>query len=247
MVFEDFAGSDGVEPITNDGVELNYELDSEMDEQARIEAAIRAGEAAAEADFAADARRAAHERDALASELVETQEKLAEAQNESKKLADQMARLQADWENFRRRTRQERALESERAAEKVVVALLPAIDDLERALDHASGTAANDDASNDAFDQFVSGVAAVHEKIVDVLVKQGVEVIDPLGEQFDPLSQQAVGRVEDAEQFCDTVAQVYQKGYRMGGKVIRTAMVTVTFGGPSRPVAAEEEQASDSE
>ena len=88
--------------------------------------------------------------------------------------------------------------------------------------------------------QFVEGIEAVHAKMVGVLAKEGVEVIDPVGEPFEPLSHQAVGRVEDKEAYDETVAQVYQKGYRMGQKVIRTAMVTVTFGGPKRPAPEPE-------
>jgi hypothetical protein len=74
-----------------------------------------------------------------------------------------------------------------------------------------------------------------------VTIQEGVETIDPVGEPFDPLVHQAVGRVEDKDAFDETVAQVYLKGYRMGGKVIRAAMVTVTYGGPKRPVEEQEE------
>ena len=64
-----------------------------------------------------------------------------------------------------------------------------------------------------------------------------------------PLSHQAVGRVEDKDAYDETVAQVYQKGYKMGEKVIRTAMVTVTFGGPKRPAEepATEGDAADAD
>ena len=95
--------------------------------------------------------------------------------------------------------------------------------------------------------QFVDGVSAVHAKMLGVLSKEGVEPIDPAGEPFDPLAHQAVGRVEDAEAFDETVAQVYQKGYKMGEKVIRTAMVTVTYGGPKRPVEQPEESGDEGE
>ena len=81
----------------------------------------------------------------------------------------------------------------------------------------------------------MDGVSAVHAKMLGVLEKEGVEPIDPAGEPFEPLAHQAVGRVEDKDAYDETVAQVYQKGYRMGDKVIRTAMVTVTYGGPKRP------------
>ena len=72
-----------------------------------------------------------------------------------------------------------------------------------------------------------------------------VQPTDPKREAFDPLDHPAVGRVEDASQYDETVNDVYQKGYRMGKKVIRTAMVTVTYGGPKRPANAAADKGSD--
>jgi molecular chaperone GrpE len=103
-------------------------------------------------------------------------------------------------------------------------------------MERASAHAAETNADNENLMQFVAGVDAIHDKMVAVLAREGVEVIDPAGQAFDPLRHQAVGRVEDTEAFDETVAQVYQKGYSLGGKVIRSAMVTVTYGGPKRPV-----------
>ena len=108
---------------------------------------------------------------------------------------------------------------------------------MERASEHASQNAEGDEKVT----QFVEGVMAVHAKMLDILGKEGVEVIDPAGQAFDPLVHQAVGREENADAYDETVAQVYQKGYRMGGKVIRSAMVTVTYGGPKRPAEEPEE------
>ena len=71
--------------------------------------------------------------------------------------------------------------------------------------------------------------------IVELLVRSGVEVINPVDQPFDALEAQAVGTVPDAEAFDETVRDVYQKGYRMGKKVLRPAMVTITSGGPARP------------
>ena len=81
--------------------------------------------------------------------------------------------------------------------------------------------------------------------MVGVLSKEGVEEINPAGEPFNPLEHQAVGRREDKDAYDETVDQVYQKGYRMGKKVIRTAMVTVTYGGPKRPADAAADKGSD--
>lgn len=201
----------------------------DLDEQAMVEEAIRRGEEQAEREIAEDANKARSERDALQAQLDSVADQIEAAKKEAAEATDRFVRLQADWDNYRRRTAQERLDERERATEKLVVELLPVIDDLERAIEHA------DNLTDSQSVQFVEGVSAVKNKLVGVLNKEGVNVIDPAGEAFDPLSHQAVGRVEDAEAYDESVAQVYQKGYRMGGKVIRTAMVTVTHGGPKRP------------
>ena len=86
----------------------------------------------------------------------------------------------------------------------------------------------------------LGGVKAVYAKLVDTLVKDGVEVLNPEGEAFDALEAQAVATVPDETVPNETVAQVYQKGYRMGAKVLRPAMVTVTTGGPKREKPVED-------
>ena len=213
---------------------------SGMTEEEMVEAAIRAGEEAAEGDFKQQLESAREELAEARRELEASVEAKEAAEASAKDARDRTARLQADWENFRRRTAQERIAERERATEKLVTALLPVIDDIERAISHARAAEMDDQAS-----QFVDGVDAVHTKILDVLAKEGVEVIDPAGEAFDPIEHQAVGRVEDAEQYDETVNDVYQKGYRMGDHVIRAAMVTVTYGGEKRPAPEGEPAASD--
>lgn len=204
---------------------------SDEDERARVEAAIRAGEQAAERDFKSDVERLRQERDELKGRLDSVARDIMSAQQREADAAARLVRLQADWENFRRRTAQERLAEKDRAAEKLVLSLLPVLDDMERACKHAAENSSDDAAVM----QFVEGVEAIHDKMYAALNREGVEVIDPVGEAFDPMVHQAVGREENHDVFDETVAQVYQKGYRMGGKVIRSAMVTVSCGGPKRP------------
>ena len=204
-----------------------------MTEEEMIAEAIRRGEETAEAEIAADAQRAAQERDRLQNELDSVSDQIEAAKQQAAEANDRFLRLQADWDNYRRRTAQERLDERQRATEKLVVDLFPVIDDLERAIEHAGNL------TDPAAQQFVEGVSAVCNKLVNVLNKEGVEVVNPVGEAFDPLSHQAVSQIEDAQAYDETVAQVYQKGYRMGGKDIRTAMVVVTHGGPKRPVEQE--------
>ena len=210
------------------------ELDPQM-----VEAAIRAGEQAAQEDFARDAERARSERDELAASLAKAEEEAEKARTEAADAAARLARLQADWDNYRKRTAQERVAERERATEKPVEALLPAIDDLERAVEHAQGI------EDSQIQEMAAGVANVHTKILGVLEREGVEVIDRPGEAFDPLREQAVGQVQDAEAYNDSVAQVLRRGYTMGGKVIRPAMVSVTVGGPKRPAPEDADQAPE--
>lgn len=202
-----------------------------MTEEEMVEAAIRAGEQAADDDFKVKFEKAQQE-------LTEARKKLSEAEDKAKDAAERTSRLQADWENFRRRTAKERLEERDRATEKLIGSLLPVVDDMERAIEHARTQELDDTAK-----QFVDGVDAVRAKLMGIFEHEGVEAIDPAGEAFDPNVHQAVGRVEDASKYDETVNDVYQKGYRMAGKVLRPAMVTVTYGGEKRPA---EESKNDS-
>ena len=221
---EEPMGDEDRGPVEPDGMDMPEDLDP-----AEIEAAIKAGEAAAAEDLAKDANRLKDEREKLLQQLADTQEEAIEARAQADEANARYQRLQADWDNFRKRTAAERLAERERAAEGVIEALLPAVDDLERAIEHAA------DSEDGAVRGLAEGVEAVHAKILGVFARQGAEVIDPAGEPFDPLSAQAVGTVEDREAYADTVAEVLRKGYRMGGRIIRPAMVSVTVGGPTRP------------
>lgn len=157
---------------------------------------------------------------------------LAAAKAEAAEWKDKFMRLHAEWDTYRRRTNEQREAEKARAAEKLVTSLLPVIDDFERTIDYAEKNGEG---------ELLGGVRAVHSKFVGVLEKDGVEVIDPAGEAFDALEAQAVATVPDTEAFDETVHEVYQKGYRLGAKVIRPAMVTVTAGGPKRPKPEQDE------
>ncbi|MBQ9021256.1 MAG: nucleotide exchange factor GrpE [Eggerthellaceae bacterium] len=190
-----------------------------------------AGAADAPAAEAEGAQEAEEAEAAEAEEAVEEareltpEEALEAAQAEVKEWQDKFMRLHAEWDTYRRRTNEQREEEKTRATEGLVENLLPVIDDFERSIGYA-------DENGEA--GLLDGVKQVHAKLVEVLTKNGVEVIDPVGEAFDALAAQAVAKVEDASVPDETVAEVYQKGYRMGRKVIRPAMVTVTTGGPAR-------------
>ncbi len=205
-------------------------------EQRMVDEAIRRGEEAADEDFKAENAKLRASLADLRRELEEVRksadsEELEQAKKAAADAEERRTKLLAEFQTFRRRRDEEAVQEKARAAEKIVKSLLPVIDDMERAIDHAEKTAGDDE----QFQSFVSGIDQVHDKMVAVLAKEGVEVIDPAGEPFDPMLHQAVGRSENPDVYDETVDQVYQKGYKLGGKVIRSAMVTVTFGGPKRP------------
>ena len=151
---------------------------------------------------------------------------LETARMEAAELRDRALRLQAEFDNFRKRTAREREDERKRATERLVVELLPAIDNLERAIEHT--TADND------INHLINGVTSVHAQIVAVLGKEGVSVVDPVGQPFDPVTQQAVSQQEDPSVPDGTVIAAFQKGYEMGGRIVRPAMVVVSTGGPRR-------------
>ena len=139
---------------------------------------------------------------------------------------DKHARLQAEWDNFRKRTAAERAEERSRATERLVTNLLQVVDDMERAIDNAPG---GED------DPMLEGIKAIYNKFVDMLGREGLTAIDPQdGDPFDIHLHQAVGKLDDPSVPDETVRQAYQKGYRMGEKLLRPAMVVVTTGGPKR-------------
>lgn len=161
-------------------------------------------------------------------------DELAKAQEEAKAWKDKYYRLHAEWDTYRRRMNEQRAEEKVRATEKLIEELIPVLDDFERTVDYAEK---NGEAG------LLGGVSAVHSKLKSVFEKEGVETIDPKGEAFNALEAQAVATVDDPSVPDETVAEVYQKGYRMGTKVIRNAMVTIAVGGPKRV----EEEASEEE
>lgn len=158
---------------------------------------------------------------------------LAKAQEEAGAWKDKYYRLHAEWDTYRRRMNEQRAEEKLRATEKLIEELVPVLDDFERTIDYAEKNGETG---------LLGGVTAVHQKLKAVFEKEGVEVIDPKGEAFNALEAQAVATVDDPSVPDETVAEVYQKGYRMGNKVIRNAMVTVTVGGPKREPEPEEDE-----
>ncbi len=141
---------------------------------------------------------------------------------------DSLRRLQAEFENYRKRVTSQQAEQAARAAALLVDRLLPALDTLDLAVQHIGDAESADG----------KALVASGNQLHGVLAKEGLERIDPLGEVFDPNAHEAVGHVpaeegeaseddEDAPVPKPVVAQVMRPGYRWKGAVLRPAMVTV--------------------
>lgn len=126
-------------------------------------------------------------------------------------------RLQADFENFRRRTRQEKEELAAVVTQNLLKNLLPFLDNFERAL-----AAENSDAES-----LRAGVEMMYKQLVEALKKEGLEYIETKDKPFDPNFHQAVMRVEDAEKEDGEIVAELQKGYMAKGRVIRPSMVQV--------------------
>ncbi|MBQ8119793.1 MAG: nucleotide exchange factor GrpE [Ruminococcus sp.] len=141
------------------------------------------------------------------------EEKLKKELEESK---DKYLRLMAEYDNFRKRSAKERLELSATVKGNTIGEILPVFDNFERAL------AAETEDTN-----YKAGVEMIFKQFGDMLTKLGVEIIDPIGQTFDPNIANAVNQIEDENLGENEVAQVFQKGYKIGDKVIRYAMVVV--------------------
>ena len=125
-------------------------------------------------------------------------------------------RVQADFENYRKRVARETAAAGERARSGLVRELLPIVDNLERALASAE----------EGEQHLAEGVRLVHSELIAVLERNGVEQFDPAGEKFDPAEHEALSVRDEGE--SGSVLDVVEKGYRSNGTVLRPARVVVS-------------------
>lgn len=178
--------------------------------QKEIEETVASNEAAAESE---DAPEAEAPKDAETA----SSEELEKLQKENEAVSERLTRLQADFENFRRRTRQEKEDLAAVVAQGFMSDMLPLLDNFERAMAAETGDIEN----------FRKGIEMIFTQFRDALVKEGLEVIKTEGEKFDPNFHQAVMRVQDPEKEDDTIAMELQKGYMVKGRVVRPSMVQV--------------------
>ena len=153
----------------------------------------------------------------LKDKLRDFKEKLEETQKELEEQKDSNIRLRAEFENYKRRTQKEKELIYNESVADTIKTILPIIYNFERAL----GLETNDSKS------FKDGMDMIYRQLKDAIKNNGVEEIKSVGEKFDPTLHNAVMHVEDDEVSDNTVIEEFQKGYKIGNKVIRHSMVKV--------------------
>lgn len=177
-----------------------------------LEAALREAEAAVEQSqtpppaAAASPEAAAPGSEALALELKATQ--------------DRLVRLQADFENFRRRALREKTEAHQYGHQNLVKDLLSAVDNLDRAIEHARESA--------ELEGLLQGVELVRRELLTALAKHGVTPVDALGKPFDPSLHEALSQVPDGSVAPNTVVQELQKGYQLRDRLLRPTRVVVS-------------------
>ena len=152
------------------------------------------------------------EEDAIASEL-------ARARAEAESYLDDLRRLQADFDNYRKRTLREQTARTASASQALVARLLPVLDNFELAVSAA-------EQSRD-FDRMLKGVEMVLGALREVLEGEGLVKIEAEGKPFDPERHEAVIAVEQEDTEPGTIVDIVRAGYELGGKVLRPAMVKV--------------------
>jgi molecular chaperone GrpE len=167
----------------------------------------------------------------LEAHLDETAERLVEAEAKRDEYLDDLRRLAAEFDNFRKRAARDQEALVARAHERLVRALLPVLDDLERALDAAcsEGSAPSDgDPGLQPPTTLEDGVRLVARQLREVLEREGLEEI-PTDGRFDPHVHEALlSQPSEADE--GAIVQVLQKGYRLGDRVIRPARVAISQG-----------------
>ncbi|MDR0168987.1 nucleotide exchange factor GrpE [Bacillus paranthracis] len=153
------------------------------------------------------------------SEAALLQEKLDELQAKLTETEGRMLRLQADFENYKRRVQMDKQAAEKYRAQSLVSDILPALDNFERAMQV--------EATDEQMKSLLQGMEMVYRQLLEAMTKEGVEAIEAVGKQFDPHEHQAVMQVEDSEFESNAVVEEFQKGYKLKDRVIRPSMVKV--------------------
>ncbi|MCT4593339.1 MAG: nucleotide exchange factor GrpE [Anaeromicrobium sp.] len=152
-------------------------------------------------------------------EVENTNNELEKIKQENEELNTKYLRMTADFQNFKRRVEKEKSDIYKLANEKLIVDLLPILDNLERAIN------SHKDEIKD--ESFFNGIDMILKQFVDILGKNGLEAIEAVGNQFDPNYHHAVMQDSSDDVEPDTIQEEFQKGYILNEKVIRPSMVKV--------------------
>lgn len=160
----------------------------------------------------------------------------AELAAENAALLERLKRIQAEYENYRKRVERDRAAEREQANAALVLDLLPALDSFERAL-------AAPGAGGEGRGEFRSGVTLIQRQLLEALARAGLEALEAAGEPFDPEVHEAVAISVEPGVPAGRVLQVFDRGYRFRGRLLRPARVRVSAdpGGGDRAAGGAEE------
>ena len=160
----------------------------------------------------------------IGEESVASKEELVEELEKTKKEAtenyDKYLRTSAEFENYKRRAIKERADAINYGNERLIKDILPIVDGLERALDHAY--------NSEDFDAFVEGLRLIYDKLLVSLEKHGVERIDAAGKDFDPNFHEAMLQVETEEYENNKIVEELEKGYLLNGRLLRPAKAAIS-------------------
>ena len=190
---------------------MTYEqVQTTPEPEVQEEAAAEAASTAAAAEEQQAAERVEEDLDELRTRAAERDEYLALAQ-----------RTQADFENYRKRMTKETQAALDRGVKKVVGELLPALDNFERALAAAEAEEAGSE------HHLTKGIRLVQQELANALARVGVEPFSPKGEPFDPNEHEAMASQPSEDAESGTVIEVYQRGYRLNGQILRPARVVV--------------------
>jgi molecular chaperone GrpE len=147
---------------------------------------------------------------------------VAELQKQRDQYYDRLLRKTAEFDNYRKRIERERVQQAEAAASDLLGELLPLVDDLERAL--------NADAGSEGAEAYRRGVELIHRHLLELLRKRGVRPIEALGADFDPHFHQAVSHEAAEGRREGEVIEEFRRGYMLGDRLLRPAMVKVAKG-----------------
>lgn len=150
--------------------------------------------------------------------MASLEAKIAELESAAAEAKDRHLRLAADFDNFKKRSRQEHLETIQHASTELISRLLPGLDDLHKALDHKP----------EGMDEaWAKGLELSVRKVEEALRAHGLETIEAVGRPFDPSVHEAIGHEESSEHPEDTVVQVLRPGYRIRDRVVRPALVKV--------------------